>query len=418
MSNGPRYVPRIAQRFGTKAQDPDNPGRFLPGEFNQDGLPFGTQRVPGPSALDNFQAGKGAANLTRFQSWSQPGAAQPAQGAGVGSRTGTPLPAPVGASGPSVAAPVSRGVAMGGAGQDVHSPLMVSQRAPAPPQWHAPASALLSHPDDRALLMAARARDAAARQPEAISIPAGDPDARAFWGKRSTPEPGAVATDRMVNPSVVAAAGTGQVLRTPFGLAHSSMARPGMTQTPAVWSNTGVAHAPSAPQALPAGVTASAQMRNDAPLSQPMPVTPSPHETAFANQESPSAPTAAPRIAAPLPKGITDFPPPGMPGGRYGGTGEMPIPGRPVLSHPPTAESTAIAQSLRPAPQPYKPSWRWPFSSEPAPDFPPADKQGGRFGGTGGTDSPLPSSPSWSAATRPKRKATPLMDKVAGGYGS
>lgn len=114
--------------------------------------------------------------------------------------------------------------------------------------------------DDLALLKETHTRDqaaaAAARAPAPVSIPAGDPEARAFFGKPSTPEPGAAVAGALplppvavpatpANPATAAAAGTGATVATPYGTGSSHYVPKGTVEAPAVVSDTGVQRQPT-----------------------------------------------------------------------------------------------------------------------------------------------------------------------------
>lgn len=138
-----RYVPPVAALpFGTRRYDPAT-GNRVPGEFNQDGQPMGTPPAAQPSALTRLMGGNVAPNLARFQ-------AQQASPGGASMR----MPVP----------------ARDEFGRTTTAPQLTAPAAPVPTPTGA---ALPSNPDDRALLMATRAKDAAARAPEPISIPGG-----------------------------------------------------------------------------------------------------------------------------------------------------------------------------------------------------------------------------------------------------
>lgn len=251
-----RYAPDLSRRFGTRREDPLNPGVPLPGEFNQDGRPMGTPRPAAPSALTRFQ-------LSQPNRVTAPAAPRA-------------LPAP----------------AKDEFGRATMPPPQLS--APSPAAASRPAM-IPSHPDDRALLAETRARDAVARQPAPVSIPGGDPARRAFNGRTSTPEPGApMAAPRLaVNPDRARldaeAARTGRV----------SYAHAGTPEAPPVWSDTGVSRAPvpmlaRAPSAPPAGDTgyideSSARVKG--------PITPTARPAGPAVPVS--APAVAPRLSAP-----------------------------------------------------------------------------------------------------------------------
>lgn len=349
-----RYTPQepdYSRRFGTKRRDSNNDQ--INGEFNQNSDPLGTRAESAfASALTNFQGGGGNARPVA-----------PPAGPAVGSRTGTPLPTPAGVPAPDALPP-----------------------APSASQ-------------------------------SAFTL------ARARFGNQTN-----------IDPATVAAAGTGQTMQTPFGTISSRRAGPNEIATDGVSTPTGVVHLTQGEQM--AKNTAASSPWNMAMRAGPTkPFTPGAapagtltgrdrSDMGFATtvEASPSKP-----VPRPIPKGMTDFPRMGLPGGRYGGTGDIGIPGQPVLSappvyrtpplpmatssHPPTKENAATAASLRPQPKPFRQSWRLPWASEPAPDFPPANMAGGRPGGTGGVSAPLA-----SPFGRPRKPATPLMDKVAQGY--
>lgn len=253
-----RYAPDLSRRFGTRREDPLNPGVPLPGEFNQDGRPMGTPRPAAPSALTRFQL-------------SQPNraAASPA------SPRALPAPAKDEFNRPTMPPP------------------QLSAPSPSPVAASRPAM-IPSHPDDRALLAETRARDAAARQPAPVSIPGGDPAARAFNGRTSTPEPGVPMTPRLaVSPDRARldaeAARTGRVSYVPRGT----------PEAPAIVSDTGVsrapapmvARAPSAPPAGDSGYIDESSARMQGPQAQvARPVAPA---------VPVSAPAVAPRLSAP-----------------------------------------------------------------------------------------------------------------------
>lgn len=258
-------APNIANpgSFGTRLRDPEN-NRLIPGEVNQYGLPMGQRPVSSaPSALKAFQA-------------SQPGTAKPPL---TGARPPAVQP-------PRVAAPVAPafdadaeiakakattygastvptfGLGMNSQPPRVSAPVPsapAGTQAATPTPAAAPASrtpwaGVPTHPDDRALLADTRARDAAARAPEPVSIPGGDPTARAWnaargTGHASTPEPGMPAVaprdPGAPVPQLIAAAGTGQVVRSQYGTGSSTIHQAGMPESPAVVSNTGVMRAPA-----------------------------------------------------------------------------------------------------------------------------------------------------------------------------
>jgi hypothetical protein len=179
MSERTRYAQPAARPFGTRVIDP-NTGRPIPGEFNQDGQPMGTPR-PQPIAPP------AAPNLTRMQAGgiapnlSAFQASQPgaARPVATGQRTGMPTPVPVGGQAP----------------------------APIMPPGHRPGENV--------------------------------------WLRGSTPQEIAAFRDRpnnAPNPAAVAAAGTGNVIQTPYGSGSSTMARPGQRATDAVVGPNGVSH--------------------------------------------------------------------------------------------------------------------------------------------------------------------------------
>lgn len=340
-SRDPYYDTRRRSTSGTALRD--QWGNLLNGEFTGvdqygQGIPMGQRPLEqglhsgtlstgaptrGPSAFDE-KFGKPQAPPTRtVPAAPGPIPAPAAVAPQIGQRTGTPLPGPVGApatplpGGPTDrAAFLARRVPGAPASAAVPAPAATApaRTVPAPDafgarrtnmtgqveRWQpsettgtgkwvggagiAPSQvALPANPADRALLMETRKRDAMDRQPEAISIPGGDPAARAWntargTGHASTPEPGAVAPVARPDafsrpmPALAVAAGTGQQVQTPYGTGSSTMAKPGAIQTPAIVSNTGVVHPPSpiaaTAQAMPAGVTPSAQMRNAATPTQ------------------------------------------------------------------------------------------------------------------------------------------------------
>lgn len=416
MSSRTRYASPVSRPFGTKVLDPDRPGHFFQGEYNQDGLPMGTQRAPAPSLLDNYQAGKATPNLNAFKA-RQPGAAPATP---VGSRTGTPLPVPVGAVGPAGA----RGVAISGAGQDVHvnppAPA-VAAPAPAPPRWTAPSGgAVPSNPDDRALLMTTRARDAAARAPEAPRpIPAGDPAARAFFGKRSTPEPGAATpaaapvAQPLPSAPILDAAGTGRPLSTPFGIISSRTASPGETPTAGYATNEGVFHNTPAEQSAANTLATSPFKRAMASVGGPAvsPGGPPAPMTPAMPSRSSMLTGGAPPPGRAVPAGVT----PSWTQLAQGGperTSAGSAPGEETNWSDPASVERRRKRNVDAVMNPTEPGIGATFA-EGLRRYPGAIKAGiNAFTGAAGGDTSAPPN-----AFLPKKKATPIMDKVADGYG-
>lgn len=323
-----RYAaPATDQRFGTSRRDPDT-GNVLRGEVNQFGLPMGTRPPPGPSALTTFQASQPVRKPVLTAPAGSPDL--DAMLARAKATTyGDIAPRPITLA-PSAPAPAARQVPPA-------IPATTPTATPAAAPRLAP-SALPTHPDDRALLMETRARDAAARAPEPISIPGGltghamRPGEKPWAPGGDSAEGNALtaavnrANSRFAPPQLAAnperarldaeAARTGSVRYVPAGTPEAR----------AVVSNTGVTRKPSAippriaapttPAIPPAGDTgyidqATAQAR--------LPVSAAPASIA-----APAKPVAAP----PAPAFATT---PGALGGpsQVPYLGETPAPDRP-----------------------------------------------------------------------------------------
>jgi hypothetical protein len=87
---------------------------------------------------------------------------------------------------------------------------------------------------------------AVAAQPAPVSIPAGDPEARRFFGKPSTPEPSGAApqlppqSTATPNQGLVDAAGKGVTIQTDYGPVSSRTVKTGTPEATAVTTATGV----------------------------------------------------------------------------------------------------------------------------------------------------------------------------------
>lgn len=342
-----RYVPPAsAPHVGTARRDIN--GNLIPGEFNGQGQPLGTPQpfAQGPDPFAPRSAfATGASNVARPAA---PVARPPAPVArpvfstpapprdyGVAAATAQLSPTSAFAPAPLTLAPPRAPAPTLPAAPVASTPAPAPSVGVPPTPARASAFALPSNPDDRALLMATRARDAAAKAPEPISIPGGltghamRPGEKPWAPGGDSAEGNALSASvnrangvqapapSNVDPSTLAAAGTGRTLKTSWGTVSSStldggrMDGTGTPEAPARWTDTGVTH----PQ--PMATTASPM---DMPGYYPRPslaATAAPPQTgAPMAPRIPEAATAMPP-QAPAPLGIpaaaTAAPPQGIP---------------------------------------------------------------------------------------------------------
>lgn len=212
---------------------------------------------------------------------------------GLGANTGTPLPRPAGSATPAtptLANPTA----------DPTAPMMLGGTA----QPDALQRSLVRTVDN-------------AKLPPPVSIPTGDPEARAFNGRSSTPEPGPAPYrpifDAAPDPTAVAAAGTGKVIQTPYGTASSTVAKPG-TLAPAVITDTGVFRNQAAFDAQNAPKTPAAPVATATEPPDPImaPTTPAgvlqttPSRTSLLTSKTPAV-AATPTPSAPLEQPSADI---------------------------------------------------------------------------------------------------------------
>lgn len=372
MDRRTRY-PHSTSAFGTARYDTD--GNRIDGEFNQNG-----QRIDAassrPSALSSFRDGAGTPgldSLRRLNSSPMPGPSTPGldglrrmNTADAGSTPQRPFVARPVFSTPTPGAGTDFGFAKAtadansafakrpltlgpAAATPARAPSVADSLTPAPatPAAAKPGFPRLLSPDEMALRKETLARDAAARTTAPIPLPGGDPAARAWntargTGHASTPEPGAAVAPPVrdsvnpVDPATLAVAGTGRVLRTPWGAASSTVAQHDSVPDPAIWSDTGVTHLTqgqrNAKRVMMAGDAARAvapAIPNDSPgqrsafldrraagAALPMPTITDPYIPGMPVSTIPGMPPSdafEPRIAHPYIPGMPTSTIPGMP---------------------------------------------------------------------------------------------------------
>lgn len=393
-------------KFGTTRRANGTNTKY-PGEYNDRNEPIGT-RHDGPVApnLAKMQAGETTPALTALKAAQAApvGRVAPKVAASnVGSRTGQPLPVPVGGVAPAESGPAGP----------------VGSTSNESPRFAGP---LPSNPDDLALLMATRARDQSARTTAPIPLPPGDPEARAFFNKKSTPDAGApVRPSPAIDPGITGIAGTGEIAQTPYGPVSSRLPSPGEFLAKAKTSSTGITRYPMSAASDRWGTDWQHKIVADHPeVGQEG----TPENKAFVAAMK-SNPTANPwTVAQSVYGGSTGHPSPalaakptgpsefdeagaGAAPGAPAPTFTPPTPAAPPVSRADSAVPVAtrswpadipVATSYKQMGPPPEAGWRNPFSfgkpSTPVtPDFPAPWLPGGRPGGTGGMKSDVPDFP-------------------------